>query len=150
MRGLRLENSYVSFWRAITSWRTCSYILIPSPHKLTQNASLKISVAAHIYFNTLLLADKTTHTYKAAVRRDLSLHHSLCPVARVLLLMAKRTGHRYFQLTGDGTTFQQQSLVIPCYSMKTHLFRDRELFTSFSTSPSCTLMHELVPELYMK
>lgn len=37
---------------------------------------------------------------------------------------------------------QLQSPLIPCYSMKSHLCGDRELFTSFSTSPSLSLMEE--------
>lgn len=78
-------------------WMTCWYILIPLPPKLTQNASLKLSVAAHIHFKTLLLADKVTQTYEEAARPDLTLHHSLCPVSAVLLLMAKWTGHCYAQ-----------------------------------------------------
>lgn len=89
-----IGNSAVGHWQCpavvccqmgkllyVSVWRT----------KLTQNASMKPSVAAHIRFQTL--TNKATETRKAAARPDLILHHSLWPVSTALLLMAKWAGH---------------------------------------------------------
>lgn len=129
----------------------CWEILILKP---TQNVYSEPSPAAHIHFFSLQPIHKVSQPYEAAAGPALTPQPGLWPVSTALLLIARSTG-RCHAHTGPffpaarcrgNITLQLQPLrYSQLCGMKTHLSRDRELFTSSSISPPLPLQSCLRP-----